>query len=66
MLPRSHLPLQNSSLLSSLLSQAGCCEGLAARMLGVARRWAPPLRMTPLFISRFVPVPGPGIGPGGP
>lgn len=24
------------------------------------------LRMTPLFISRVVPVPGPGIGPGAP
>lgn len=35
-------------------------------MLGVGRSWAPPLRTTPLFISRAVPVPGPGIGPGAP
>lgn len=35
-------------------------------MLGMAERWAPPLRITPLFVSRFVPVPGPEIGPGGP
>lgn len=32
----------------------------------MGKRGAPPLRMTPLFISRFVPVPGPGIGPGAP
>lgn len=32
----------------------------------MGRRRAPPLRKTPLFISRVVPVPGPGIGLGAP
>lgn len=52
--------------LSSLPSQAGCCWGLAGPDVGGGEEVGFTLKMTPLFISQVVPVPGPGIGPGGP
>lgn len=64
--PAPPLPSLICTLYLAYQDKPGTVGALLGLMLGVGRSWAPSLRTTPLFTSRAVPVPGPGIGPGGP